>query len=135
MTIKCNKCDQEFEMVETNSTEQNTVFCPHCNNENKIQIINSQPISEKPQKKNKEISMGLKIYDYILAGISGLEFIWQLISKLSGNSAREWIWVILPLLLVFGLLRHQKTERVICSILLFGSILLPFILMGMISGY
>jgi hypothetical protein len=78
-----------------------------------------------------KISLKLKIFDYILAAISGLEFAWQLFKKLSGNSTREWIWVFIPLFLVLGLLQHKKTYRIICSILLFGSILLPFILLGM----
>jgi hypothetical protein len=78
---------------------------------------------------------GVEIYDYILAVISGLEFAWQLFKKLSGNSTREWLWVLLPLFLVFGLLQHKTVYRVICSILLFGSILLTIILMGMVSGY
>jgi hypothetical protein len=78
---------------------------------------------------------GVEIYDYVLAGISGLEFAWQLFKKLSGNSTREWIWVLVPLFLVFGLLQHKTIYRVICSVLLFGSILLSFILVGMISSY
>jgi hypothetical protein len=77
----------------------------------------------------------VEIYDYILAVISGLEFAWQLFKKLSGNSTRAWTWVLLPLFLVFGLLQHKPVYRVICSILLFGSILLTFILMGMVSSY
>jgi hypothetical protein len=90
---------------------------------------------EMSEKNKPEISMKLKIFDYVLAGISGLEFVWQLFKKVSGNSTREWEWVLLPLLLAIGLLRHKKIERIICSILLFGSILLPFILMGIVGNY
>jgi hypothetical protein len=86
-------------------------------------------------KNTPAISIKLKIFDYILAGISGLEFAWQLYKKLSGNSTREWIWVLVPLFLVVGLLQHKKVYRIVCSILLFGSILLTFILLGMVSNY
>jgi hypothetical protein len=84
-----------------------------------------------PQK--PEISRGLKIFDFILAGISAIEFIWKIITKLSGTP-RGWLDVLLPLFLVIGLLSHDKRARVVCVILLVVSILNPIILGGIVAG-
>ena len=129
--MKCIYCKEDFDVMLSGSEETVFAICPHCGIRQQIEGAYSQrSIENQTLESNKGTSTGLKIYDYILAGISGLEFAWQLFNKLSGNSTRGWFWVFVPLFLVFGLLQHKKSCRIICSILLFGSILFTIILWG-----
>jgi hypothetical protein len=60
---------------------------------------------------NNQISLKLKIFDYIFAGISGLSGIIGLV-----NGAGAWGW--LPFAIAIGLLMHKKTWRIICIVLM-----------------
>ena len=88
----------------------------------------------KAASTNAEVPKGLRIFDYVLAGVCFIEGLFKLYMKVAGGrSDSQWSFVLLPFLLGIGLLQHKKSYRIICIILLALSLALPFILAGILS--
>jgi len=135
MTVKCVKCEKDFEVVESFSNEETIIICPHCDCENRLETLYSQSMKKEDVTKNNDSpSFGIKIYDYIIASISFLDGIYKIIKAIYIGHNLYWfitsegLWTFFPFVIGFGLLQHKKVWRIIGTILLIISLLLPYLL-------
>jgi hypothetical protein len=75
MTIYCEKCGTEYEIVETYGNTDVASVCPDCGHENKGKMFNSEFVSEAmySEPRVKKLSLGVAIFRWFLG------IVWMLV--------------------------------------------------------